>query len=151
MENTGDPSEGSPPMHLTHPATFFLSALCAMPAAHAAAPNLFKCVATDGATSFQGQPCAAGTRQAWARTVVAAPAPASVARDFDTPPERKNRGPARVAANGRTNSRPGTSSPSRCDAAKARRADLRDRHWRTIGVDQLRLLDDEVWRACAHP
>jgi hypothetical protein len=139
-------------MRLAHLVTaLLLDVALATPAAVAATPTVFKCIAADGATSFQERPCATGERQAWARTVAAAPAPIRAAPSHDRPLAPEKRRSAGVTRQGRVASRAGAPPASRCDAAKARRADLRERHWRTIGFDQLRSLDDEVWRACRQP
>ena len=115
----------------------------------AASPNLFKCVGGRGEVSFQSTPCTGGDRIAWARNVAPEPprAPASGpsggARARSSAVSR-----SRSSSGGAASRASRSAGPSTCDAAKARRADLRERQWRTISFDQLRSLDDEVARAC---
>ncbi len=112
-----------------------------------ASTAVFKCVGARGEVSFQASACPTNTRVVWARTVIpdknpARTQPQSISRDkrIASAPARSSIGPRRS---------PRAVPISVCDAAKAKRADIRDRQWRTIHFDQLRSLDEDVSRACA--
>lgn len=113
----------------------------------AATPNLFKCVNARGEVSFQATACPVDARVIWARTVrpdtkAVGPQTRPVAQD-----KRNSSAPARAPVGRRSSTR--AAPASSCDAAKMKRADIRDRQWRTIRFDQLRALDEDVARACS--
>ncbi len=132
-------------------AVFFVLVLAATPGwagnTAAAAPNLFKCVSARGDVSFQAAPCGAGARLVWARTVVPEPVVVPPRQSSPARAARISPNPARESVDSRASAR--AAPPSGCETAKARRADIRDRQWRTLRFDQLRSLDDDVARACS--
>lgn len=114
-----------------------------------APPTLFKCVSGRGEVSFQSAPCANGARMAWSRSIVPEPAPPphAAAKSVGARSRSQSSSPSGRVRGGESSR---STVPSACDAAKAHRADVRDRQWRTIRFDQLRSLDDDVARACQH-
>ncbi|HJR73717.1 MAG TPA: hypothetical protein VJ806_08770 [Luteimonas sp.] len=112
------------------------------------AADVRKCVGKAG-NSYVSGTCPPGTREAWARQVVAEPTPAAAPRPSR---ERGDTGPARrksSAGHGRPRRSPAQPAPERaCEAAKRRRDEVRDRDWYTLTYDQLSALDRRVARAC---
>ncbi len=118
--------------------------LCVIGTADAA--DVRKCVGKTG-NSYVSGACPPGTREAWARQVVAASTPAASRPSpvhADTRPARRKSGAS--VRQPRSSAKP---SPERaCEAAKRRRDELRDRDWYTLTYDQLSALDRRVARAC---
>lgn len=113
----------------------------------ARADELHKCVATDGAVSYQSAPCAATARTLWVRRVAPETTPvrptAQVAAGADDPPGAR-RIPARVRTAPRRDAK-----AERCAAAR-RSADVtRDKLWNRLTFKQRSDLDAQVARACA--
>jgi len=131
------------------PAFVLVVSVLAFPVSVFAHPSIRKCVGPGGRTTYQSMPCSDGTTQAWSRDLP------SAVPETPLPPASDARRPAQTTRRPVPSSRATPRSPSEtrasaCDAAKARRADIRDRQWRSIRFDQLRELDDEVARACRH-
>jgi hypothetical protein len=126
------------------PRVLFLIALC-LPSALPAA-SLYKCVAPGGAPAFQSQPCPAGHATAWVRELPASP---------PLPPSPPSAAaPARAAAPVRSNQRAARAPRRdpvavRCEAARRRAAEQRDRLWNRLSFRQRSQLDADVARACA--
>jgi len=127
-----------------------------LPVTVAGHPAVYKCVEPGGRAAYQSVPCRDGVTQAWAREVTvsvpAAPAPVAADEGRRTVATRRSsaasspdlpRSHSRAVARPRIDTR-----AAACETAKIRRADIRDRQWRTIRFDQLRELDEEVARAC---
>lgn len=106
---------------------------------------LRKCVAVDGAVSYQDAPCAAATRTAWERNVP--PEPASAPRSPPTfaAPATRASGTSSIRRSRAASRRPADDA---CTRARARR----ERVLAEVGLRRtfslLRTLDDEVVRAC---
>jgi hypothetical protein len=106
---------------------------------------LRKCVAADGAVSYQALPCAAGSEQRWVQPVKPDPAPAPRAA---APPERA--AAPRVRAGAAEPPRPRRDPRrERCEAARRKADEQRDRLWNRLSFDQRSALDAQVARACA--
>ncbi len=114
--------------------------------------SVVKCLAADGRVVYQATPCGAGMTQAWSREMRFKQAPATAPGEVPDRPGRVAKpAPDTTAIRGRSraDAAPAQDPKARaCESAKVRRADRRDRHWRTIRFDELRALDDEVARAC---
>lgn len=111
----------------------------------ARADELHKCVAADGAVSYQSAPCAATARTLWVRRIAPETTPArptaQVAGGDDSPGAR--RGTTRTRSAPRRDAK-----AERCAAAR-RSADLtRDRLWNRLSFKQRSDLDAQVARAC---
>lgn len=106
---------------------------------------LRKCVAADGAVSYQALPCAEGSEQRWVQPVKPDPAPvrgaAPAAERAGTPRPR-----AFVADAPRPRRDP---RKQRCEAARREADEERDRLWNRLTFDQRSALDARVARACA--
>lgn len=126
----------------------WLAVLAVFLAACAArADELHKCVAADGAVSYQSAPCAATARTLWVRRVAPEMTPvrptAQVAAGADDPP-----GARKIPARARTVPRRDAKA-ARCAAAR-RSADVtRDKLWNRLSFKQRSDLDAQVARACA--
>lgn len=124
-------------------------AVLAVAGASAPSTELRKCVAANGAVSYQDRPCAPGAEQAWIQPVKTM-APAPVATAPAPPPART----ARPRAGGRaTASRAPAKREdprrARCEQARREAKLTRDRLWNKLSFRQLSELDAEVARACA--
>lgn len=114
----------------------------------AVADDLHKCLAADGAVSYQSAPCAAGARTLWTRTVATEAAPA---RPTARVPDRgRDAAPARrpVKAAARASPRPDARA-ARCASARRSADATRDRLWNRLSFRQRSELDAKVARACA--
>lgn len=115
------------------------------PAAAEADGVLRKCIAADGAVSYQDRPCAASEQLSWERVVE--PEPDGPSRATPTPPAS-----SRGADRGGRRSYSYRSAPrpavDRCATARMHREDV----LRTVGLKRtfslLRQLDDQVANAC---
>lgn len=106
---------------------------------------LRKCVAADGAVSYQALPCAEGSEQRWVQPVKPDPTPVPRAA---APPERA--AAPRVRAGAAEPSRPRRDPRrERCEAARRSADEQRDRLWNRLSFDQRSALDAQVARACA--
>lgn len=106
---------------------------------------LRKCVAADGAVSYQALPCAEGSDQRWAQPVKPDPVPAPRAA---APPARTSA--PRIRASGADPPRPRRDPRrERCEAARRSADEQRDRLWNRLSFDQRSELDAKVARACA--
>ncbi|MBY4597542.1 DUF4124 domain-containing protein [bacterium BD-1] len=106
---------------------------------------LRKCVAADGAVSYQALPCAEGSEQRWVQPVKPDPAPrprAAVPAERTTAP-RVRAGLAELPRPQRDPRR------ERCEAARRKADEKRDRLWNRLSFDQRSELDARVARACA--
>ncbi|MBW8311516.1 MAG: hypothetical protein K0M64_05715 [Rhizobium sp.] len=106
---------------------------------------LRKCVAADGAVSYQALPCAEGSEQRWAQPVKPDPvsAPRAAAPAERTAASRTRAGVADPARPRRDPRR------ERCEAARRDADEQRDRLWNRLTFDQRSALDAKVARACA--
>lgn len=117
----------------------------------AASPTaeLRKCVAPGGAVSYQGKPCAEGSREAWVQPVKADPVPAPAVRAQAAKPPRASRPAPRLL---RTPPRRETARDrrrKRCEKARAEADAKRDRLWNKLDFKARSELDASVARACA--
>lgn len=125
----------------------FLLLLPGWPGA-AAADELHKCLAADGAVSYQSAPCAGGARTLWTRTVAAEPAPARpTARvsvdDGKAAPVRRPVKASAPAAPRRD------AAAARCASARRSADATRDRLWNRLSFRQRSELDAKVAQACS--
>lgn len=129
------------------PSLVFFPAL--LLAAAAPTAELRKCVAPGGAVSYQGKPCAEGSREAWVQPVKADPAPPLEARaarrDALDAPRRAPR--AARAAPKRETAR--ELRRKRCEKARAEADAKRDKLWNKLDFKARSELDASVARACA--
>lgn len=113
----------------------------------ARADDLHKCVAADGAVSYQSAPCAATARTLWVRRVVPEATPvrptAQVAAGGDD-----RAGARRVAARARAAPRRDARA-ERCATARRSADATRDKLWNRLTFKQRSELDARVARACA--
>ena len=119
----------------------------------AAASELRKCVAADGAVSYLDRDCPEGSRQAWSRDVKAlvAPAPEKTLGPANKPAAARPRTPP-VRSVGAAPSRAPTArdrAKARCEAARRDADEQRDRLWNRLSFEQRSALDAKVARACA--
>ncbi|KFN43248.1 hypothetical protein N790_11090 [Arenimonas malthae CC-JY-1] len=106
---------------------------------------LRKCVAADGAVSYQALPCAEGSQQRWAQPVKPDPAPVPRAA-----PAAERAGTARPRASVADPPRPRRDPRrERCEAARRDADEQRDRLWNRLTFDQRSALDAKVARACS--
>lgn len=106
---------------------------------------LRKCVAADGAVSYQALPCAEGSQQHWVQPVK--PDPVSAPR---TAPPAEPAAAPRARAGAADSPRPRRDPrKERCEAARREADEQRDRLWNRLGFDQRSALDAKVARACA--
>jgi hypothetical protein len=139
----------------------FLYCLCFLTLGHAQASTLYKCIdVKSAAISFQSSACAPGFRQVWAREV--APEPVFSADELRRREEiRKKisddaRALSRMAGTDVTNNRQrayqttrrANTEKARCDAAKQKAKNTRDRNWNRMTIQKLRDLDASIQRAC---
>jgi hypothetical protein len=135
--------------------------LCFLTMGQAQASTLYKCVdAKSAAISFQSSACAPGSKQVWAREVVLASAPSVDELRRRDEIREKNSGDARAlsrragidSTNNRSrnyqSSKGSNTKRTRCDAAKQKAKNTRDRDWNRMTVKKLRDLDASVQRAC---
>ena len=117
----------------------------ALSCTHAAAQNVYKCVAADGVVSYQSAPCEHGAREAarWD----APPDPPSRLHQSVSSQERPASGP-RFMRTGSAHIARNAAKPSACEAAKVNR----DRTLERVGLkrtfDLLSRLDEQVRNAC---
>ena len=122
------------------------------------AQALYKCVAPDGATSYQSSPCAAGAHTV--RTLVVFPEPERAAADQARHAEklRRQREAARYLSSLAGTDRPATNRSvrkpppdprrGRCEAARRQREETLRRVGLKRTFDLLRRLDEGVYEAC---
>jgi len=131
---------------------FLLMSWLPVAAAAAGLASVVKCLSADGRAIYQATPCGAGMTQAWSREIPSREPPPSapgVVADRRRRVAESASDAATVRGRPRADAAPPQDPKVRaCETAKLRRADRRDRHWRTIRFDELRALDDEVARAC---
>jgi hypothetical protein len=120
-----------------------------------ATPNaLYKCVDAAGHQSFQSQPCASGTTQAWVRDATPEPEPSPEERRRRARVEQREQrqvaasayDPGYSSGSGSTAQAPGSSAA--CQAARAADAAYRRQPLRYVTHDGLRRLGDQVNAAC---
>jgi len=117
----------------------------ALSCAHAAAQNVYKCVAASGVVSYQSAPCEHGAREAarWD----APPDPPSRLHQSVSSQERHASEP-RFTRTGSAHIARNAAKPSACEAAKVNR----DRTLERVGLkrtfDLLSRLDEQVRNAC---
>lgn len=120
--------------------------LGALAAADAGEGEARKCSGREGPSYVSG-PCPPGTREVWTRRIESAPA-AAPGRSQRRPAAEAPRKPRRAASAGRGGRGGATQKETSCEAAKRRRAEVRDRDWYTITYERLSALDERVARAC---
>lgn len=131
-------------MHLFTRLLLLVASVLALPAQ---ADSLYRCIARDGAVSYQSQPCAA--RQRLDRVVEYRTEP--LAARSGPAPEVSRRQPRRVASGGggrmlHTGSM--STASQRCRAGKARREASLQRLGLKRSYDQLSALDTQVRAVC---
>ncbi|TKR29566.1 hypothetical protein FCE95_15665 [Luteimonas gilva] len=114
------------------------------------AADVRKCIGKGG-NSYVSGACPPGMREAWVRQVVAEAAPAVDARTGRTRADRAATRSGKKAGGGHARQRRSSAqapADRACEAAKRRRAEVRDRDWYTLTYEQLGALDRRVERAC---
>ena len=120
--------------------------LCSVAVAGAGAGLVRKCSGRESHSYVSGA-CPPGTHEVWTRRVELEPA-AMDERKRGGPAAMAARKPRRPPATGHGQGTAGRPKETACDAAKRRRAEIRDRDWYTITYQRLSALDERVARAC---
>ncbi|MCC7095886.1 MAG: DUF4124 domain-containing protein [Thermomonas sp.] len=116
------------------------------PARAAQAESLYRCVARDGAVSYQTQPCSKGQRLD--RIVDYQPVPANLAEAAPEQPRAEARQRRRTAARIVRSPRRHATAYERCQAAKAKRGSTLRRLGLRRTYDHLSRLDAQVRAVC---
>ena len=123
-----------------------LAAWVVLVSAPAGTADIRKCVDAQGRVSYQSTACAAGVDEAWVRRIDSVAVPAAPAATPPARPSARDAPPARRAA--RVVAPRVDAGAARCDAARRRADERRDRDWNRLDFRQRSALDAEVARAC---